>query len=136
MVFLGRTHIKWSSSRQGTIKSSTYGAEFIAGRVVTKEIKVLRYTLRSFGIPVTKPSYMYGDNLGMLQSCTIPDGTLKKKHCAISYHICREAVAAGIIAPRKVTTSINQSDACTKSLTAVVLYNLLDPLRYRPGRGR
>ena len=136
MVFLGMTPIKWASTRQGAIESSTYGAEFIAGQAVTEEIKALWYTLRSFGVPVTKALFMYGDNLGMLQSCTIPDGTLKKKHCAISYHICREAVAAGIIAPRKVATSINRSDACTKSLTAGTLYNLLDPLWYRPGQGR
>ena len=71
---------------------------------------------------------MYGDNLGMLQSCTIPDGTLKKKHCAISYHTVREAVAAGIIAPRKVAKSINFSDACTKALAGGVMYNLLNPL--------
>ena len=135
MVFLGRTPIKWSSTRQGEIESSTYGAEFIAGQAATEELKALRYTLRSFSIHMTKPSYIYGDNLGMLQAFTIPNSTLKKKYCDISYHVCREAVAAGIITPRKVATSINQSDVCTKSLTAGVLYNLLDPMWYRPGRG-
>ena len=101
--------------RKSAIESSAYGAEFIAKRTATEEIKVLRYTLRSFGVPVTKTSFMYGDNLGMLQYCTIPDGILKKKHCTISYHICREIVADGIIAPHKVAISISRSDACTKT---------------------
>ena len=33
---LDRTPIKWSSTRQGVIESSTYGAEFIAGKVATE----------------------------------------------------------------------------------------------------
>jgi hypothetical protein len=51
--------------------------------------------LRCLGVPVTKPTNLYGDNFGVIQSATIPDGELKKKHIAISYHYVREAITAG-----------------------------------------
>jgi hypothetical protein len=39
------------------------------------------------GIPVMKPTILYGDNFGVIQSATtIPEGELKKKHVAIAYH--------------------------------------------------
>ena len=67
---------------------------------------------------------MYGDNLGMLQSSTMPEGTLKKKWEAISFHMVREGVAAGIIVPRKIPTEENIADALTKALPAPVLLRL------------
>jgi hypothetical protein len=38
------------------------------------------------GVPVTKPTDLYGDNFGVIQSAEVPEGELKKKHIAISYH--------------------------------------------------
>jgi hypothetical protein len=49
------------------------------------------------GIPVTKPTDLFGDNFGVIQSAEIPEGELKKKHIAISYHYMREAIASQIV---------------------------------------
>ena len=81
--------------------------------------------LRSLGCKLDGPTQIYGDNLGMLQSSTIPDSTLKKKWEQISFHIVREATAAGIVDPRKVLTTDNIADALTKSLPGSTLKILL-----------
>jgi hypothetical protein len=39
---------------------------------------------------------LYGDNFGVIQSATIPEGELKKKHVAIAYHYVREYIAGGM----------------------------------------
>ena len=74
--------------------------------------------LRSLGVKVDKPTIMYGDNLGVIQSSTRPDSPLKKKNIAISYHKTRECVAAGIIEVRKVDTKDNLADPLTKPFGA------------------
>jgi hypothetical protein len=42
--------------------------------------------LHCLGILVMKPTNLYGDNFGVIQSATILEGELKKKHVAIAYH--------------------------------------------------
>jgi len=64
-----------------------------------------------------EPTKLYGDNLGSIQSATIPDGELKKKHIAISYHFVRGAVASKIIDCIHVFTHENWADLCTKALS-------------------
>ncbi len=46
---------------------------------------------------MTRPTELYGDNFGVIQSAEIPEGELKKKHIAISYHYVREAIASRIV---------------------------------------
>ena len=66
-------------------------------RQAVEEAISLRYMLRCLGIPVTNPTNLYGDNFGSIQSASIPDLELKKKHVAISYHFVRESIAAKIV---------------------------------------
>ena len=109
------TPVMWSSRRQGCIPSSTYCAEFITMRNVVEKIISLCYMLRCLGIPVTKPTFTFGDNFGVIQSATIPASELKKKHIVISYHSVREAIAARIIQAAWIQTYGNFSDLCTKA---------------------
>ena len=116
LVFVGSTPVHWSSKRQGCIATSTYVAEFVALRQATEEAIALRYSLRCLGIPVTKPTNIFADNFGVIQSANIPHSDLNKKHVAISYHYVREAVTAKIINPIWVRTDENFADICTKAL--------------------
>ena len=116
ITMVGRTPITWKLRRQGAIATSTYGAEFSAMRLATEEAHIIRYMLRSLGIKVEKPYYMYGDNLGVIQNATTPEGVLKKKHVALSFHFVREAVATGVVAPRKLGSPDNFADVMTKPL--------------------
>ena len=69
-------------------------------------------------MPITVPSRLFGDNLGVIQNASIPDSQLKKKHTAISYHRVREAVAAGIIDPYHIAGENNPADVLTKALSS------------------
>ena len=112
--FVGSTPISWTSRRQGTIESSSYSAEFCAGRVASEEAIAIRYMLRSLGVPVRGATAICGDNLGMIISSTNPDSELKKKHVAISYRKLWESAEAGIFNPIKFCTTVNRADIFTK----------------------
>jgi hypothetical protein len=116
IVMVGRTPVIWKSKRQGAIQTSTYGAEFSAMRLATEEAHTIRYMLRSLGIKVERASRLYGDNLGVIQNATMPEGTLKKKHVALSYHFVREAVAVNVVEPFKILGKDNFADVMTKPL--------------------
>ena len=126
IAFIGSTPISWNSKRQGTIESSSYSAEFCAGRVACEEAIAIRYMLRSLGVPVPGPTRICGDNLGMIMSSTNPDSELKKKHVAISFHKLRECTAARIFNLIKVCTTVNRSDILTKGTPAGTLGKLSD----------
>jgi hypothetical protein len=116
MVFVGSTPVLWPSKHQGCIATSTYTAEFVAMRSAVEEAISIRYMLRCMGVPVTNPTNLYGDNFGVIQSANIPEGELKKKHVAISYHYVREAIASGYINAIWVKSHENFADVCTKAL--------------------
>jgi hypothetical protein len=120
LVFVGSTPVVWQSKRQGCIATSTYCAEFMAMRAAVEEAISIRYMLRCLGIPVTKPTELYGDNFGVIQSAEIPEGELKKKHIAISYHYVREAIAARIVNAHWCRTYENFADICTRALGTTI----------------
>ena len=49
------------------------------------------------GVPIEEATKVYCDNESVVNTTTRPESTLKKKHNAINYHRCREAIAAGHI---------------------------------------
>ena len=104
------------------------GAEFIAMRMAVEEAISIRYMLRCLGIPVTTPTDMYGDNFGVIQSAEIPEGELKKKHIAISYHYVREAIAAKIVNAHWIRSHENFADVCTKALGTNIFCDLVEAL--------
>jgi hypothetical protein len=130
MIFVGRTPVFYQSKRQGAIETSTYSAEFNGARTATEETIAVRYMLRCLGVRVTHPTYLFGDNLGVVQNVTMKDSLLKKKHVAISYHKVREAAAAGIVHPMKIDTKDNISDLLTKSLTQKIFSYLVGMISY------
>ena len=62
LIYLNMAPSLWYTKKQATVETSTFGSEFIAMRIATEHIQVLRYKLRSFGIPINEPTFMYGDN--------------------------------------------------------------------------
>ena len=126
IAFVGLTPISWTSKRQGKIESSSYSAEFCAGRVAYEEAIAIRYMLCSLGVPVIGSTRLCGDNLGMIMSLTNPDSELKKKHVAISFHKLRECAAARIVSLIKVCMTVNISDILTKGTPARTMGSLSD----------
>jgi len=57
----------------------------------------------------------------MIQNACKYSSPLKKKHLAICYHRCREAIAAGIVDVGHIDTGMNLADICTKALAGQTL---------------
>jgi hypothetical protein len=84
VIFVGLTPVFYFSKRQGAISTLTYGAEFCAMKTAVEELIAVRYMLRCLGVKVLHAiSLICGDNLGVIQNCTLKDSLLKKKHIAI-----------------------------------------------------
>jgi hypothetical protein len=129
-MLVNKTPLDWYSKRQGCVETSTYGSEFVASRIATDKIVETRYMLRMLGVQMSGPSYLFGDNLAVVSSSTIPEFNLKKRHNALSYHRVREAVAAGIIKYIHINGTDNPADVLTKFLPSHKWYPLMKPILY------
>ena len=87
--------------------------------------------LRMMGAPLEKSALLLGDNNSVVLNTTMPSSVLKKKHCAVSYHKIREAIAAGIVKFSHISTEDNYADILTKPLTPKAFRSLVDPLLFR-----
>ena len=95
LLFVNHAPIVWFSKWQNTVKTSTFGSDFIAMKTAVEQTESLCYKIRMFGIPVEDPMNGFCDNKSIFKNLTIPDLTLKKIHTSICYHQSREAVASG-----------------------------------------
>ena len=130
LIFCNKAPIHWYSKSQSTVESSTFGSEFNAMRIAVEMIKSLRYKLRMFGVPIDGPSNVYCDNEAVYKNTVMPESVLKKKHHSISYHACREAVAAEIIQIAKEGTQTNLADLFTKAMSSIRREFLLERFTY------
>ena len=93
----------------------------------------LRYTMRMLGVPLDGPTWLFGDNQAVVNSATIPHSTLSKRWNAISYHRCREAVAAGVIRFDHISGKDNPADILTKPLPYFTAKTHVEPLMFWKG---
>jgi hypothetical protein len=116
------------------IETSVFGAEFFAMKHGIEKLMGLRYKLCMMGIPLTGPSFIYGDNKSQITNSTKPESTLKKKCNSICYHAVRESVAMGESRIPHISTHNNLSDLMTKvthdakcrKLIGGILYDIFD----------
>ena len=92
-IFLNSAVITWMSKRQPTIETSVFGAEFVAMKQGVETLRGIRYKLRMMGVPISGPSFVYGDNMSVIHNTQRPESTLRKKSNQICYHAVRESVA-------------------------------------------
>ncbi len=130
---LNKTPIDWKSCRQNQVETATYGSEFMAARQAVERIQDLRYTLRSFGVPLEKEAWLFGDNKSVVTSSTIPHSTLSKRWNALSYHKVREAVAGGWLRFEFIPGTENPADILTKPLPWANLRVFAEPLLFWKG---
>jgi hypothetical protein len=96
------------------LKLLFFGAEFVAMKVGMEALRGLWYKLRMMGVPISGPSYIYGDNMSVIHNTQRQDSTLKKKSNSICYHAICEAVAMGECVTGHVPTKENPADLATK----------------------
>jgi len=111
---LNNEPIIWHSKKQGTIKSSIFGAEFIAMNSGLEFIRRIRYKLRMMGIPNSGPSNFFSDNMSVIQNTSKPESMLKQKCNSICYHAICEIVAMGETSCGYIRSENNVADICTK----------------------
>ena len=116
LVYLNCALFYWSQKKQTSVKSSSFGSEFVAMKQCCEYLCGLRYKLHMMGIPCDDPTFIEGDNQSVLANTTIPDSTLKKKNQSIAYHFVREGVAKGEWKVTYLNTHLNPADLLTKSL--------------------
>jgi hypothetical protein len=130
---VNQTPVDWYFARQATVETSTYGAEFVAARLGVDKIIDLVFTLKSIGVPVEEPVWMFGDNQSVVTSSTIQHSVLSKRWVALSYHRVRAAIAHKIIRFCHVDTKNNASDVGTKALGRMDFHALIDPMLFTYG---
>ena len=86
LVCINSALVYWSSKKQTSVESSSFGSEFIAMKQCCEYLRGLRYKLRMMGIDVYGPCYIQGNNQSVLANTTIPELALKKKSQSIAYH--------------------------------------------------
>ena len=80
--------INWLSKRQATVEGAVFGSEFVALKQGVETLRGIRYKLRMMGVPFDGPSYIYGDNMSVVNNTSKPESTLKKKSNSICNHFC------------------------------------------------
>ena len=125
IICIGKTPIEWYSKRQNTVESATYGSELVAARIAVELLLEIRYKLRMMGIDFEQTSVMLCDNKAVVTNMELPSSTLKKKHNAVAYHKCQEAVAATIVIFGHIPGDSNISDIETKPLGPCDYYKYL-----------
>ena len=116
VIFLNSAPIYWSSKKQTSCKTSSFGSEFCAMKQATCHLRGLCYKLRMMGIPVDEPTFVYGDNQSVLEKKTMPGSTLKKKTQSIAFHHVREGTERDEWRIAYVNTHDNVADMLTNPL--------------------
>ena len=130
---INKTPYEWYSKKQGTVETATYGSEFVAARTAVEQISEHRQTLRYLGVPIRETTYMFGDNKSVVDSSSIPQSKLHKRHTALSYHRVREAIASGIVSFTHLPGSMNPADILSKHWAYTNIWPMLQALLFFPG---
>ncbi len=91
LIYMNQAPIIWYSKRQNTVEASSFGSEYIALRICTEMVEVLRYKLRCFGVPIEGVCDVMCDNRSVVTNSSVPTSVLNMRHNAICYHRVREA---------------------------------------------
>jgi hypothetical protein len=113
-IFLNMAPIVWYSKKQATVETSVFGAEFVAMKVAMETCRGIRYKLRMMGVPLSGPTYIYGDNMSVIHNTQTPESTLKKKSNEICYHAVRESVAMNESRTGHISSEMNPADLGSK----------------------
>ena len=68
LIYVNTKLVQWFSKKQSTLETSVFGAEFVAMKKVVDALRGLRYKLRIMSIPISSPSYIYGDYMSVVHN--------------------------------------------------------------------
>jgi hypothetical protein len=76
---------------------------------------------------------MFGDNETVVNASSLPHAKLHKRHNALSFHRCREAIAAGILRFHHIPGITNPADILSKHWDYSSVWSVLKPLLFYEG---
>ncbi|KAL7523865.1 hypothetical protein ACHAWF_000705, partial [Thalassiosira exigua] len=77
VIFCNIALIDWLSKRQATnIEKPVFGAEFVAMKHRIETACGIHYKLRMIGVPISGPTYSYGDNTSVINNTSKPESVL------------------------------------------------------------
>jgi hypothetical protein len=118
LIYLMSAPIIWHTKKQGSIETSSFGAEFTAMKSGIELIIGLRYKLRMMGVPLLGPTRILADNMSVIHNVSKPESQLKKKSNSIAYHFCREVIASKAAFVTYEPSETNLADMLTKTQDA------------------
>ena len=122
LTSLNNALISWFSKKQNTVECFTFGSEFVASRIAVEQLEALRCKL------IDGPASVRCDNQSVVDSSSLPQRALQKKHNAARFHKVREAAALLGIGVAKIDGAENLAGALTKILATVARKKLLGSL--------
>ncbi len=93
-------------------------------------LRGLRYKIRMTGIPLSGPTYIYGDNKSQVTNSSRPELTLKKKCNSICYQTICELVAMGETLLMHIRNGENLADSLTKTTSGAKCRKLVSGVVY------
>ena len=87
--------IQWLLKKQPTIETSVFGGGFLAMEHGMETLRGLCYKLWTMGLPISGASYVYGENISVINNAQLPESNMNNKNNSICYHSIREAVTMG-----------------------------------------
>ena len=97
-------------------------------------LRGIGFNLQMMGVKIDGPTYVYGDNMYVIQNTSKPESVLKKNSNSIYYHFLIEDVAMRECLTAPVPTARNWADLLTKvmfgknrrELVQCVLFDIYD----------
>ena len=96
-----------------------------------QEILWLRNLFADLGFPLQGPSSLCLDNQSALAVTKQPEHHGRMKHLDLRFYWLRDAVKAGLIAPRYISTKSMPADIMTKSLSRQSVQEMREMLGLR-----
>ena len=130
MIFMNMFIIDWHTKIQAIVQSTVFGAEFVAINQGVEALRGIRYKLQMMGIEVPGPTYIYWDNMSVINNTSKSESVLKKKSNSICYHFVREAVKMKELLTTNVPTLKNQAYLFMKVLSGKKRQDLVSGVLY------
>jgi hypothetical protein len=108
--FLNQTLMDRYLKKQATVKTATFGSEFIAAKTTIDQMVDLQMTLHYLGIQ----SYVFGDDKTFINASSTPHAKLHKRHNVLSFHCVQEAVASKYVTIFHLPGEYNPADILSK----------------------
>ena len=82
------------------------------------------------GVPVMGPTFIFGDNMSVINNTSRPESVLRKKCNEVCYHSVRESVAMGESLTAHIRSEDNPADLMTKLLFGQKRRSCVDQILY------